>query len=179
MEHDRVKDICYIGLFAAVICICSWISVPFVVPFTLQTFGVFLTLMVLGGKRGTLSIILYVLLGTLGLPVFASFNGGLAYILGPTGGFIVGFIFAGIIYWIFEKIFEIKRIHYIFLMLIGTLVIYIVGTLWFYIVYVSRGTSITFGKILMSCVVPFVLIDALKIYLVTVIGKRLTLVLYK
>ena len=62
MEHDRVKDICYIGLFAAVICICSWISVPFVVPFTLQTFGVFLTLMVLGGKRGTLSIILYVLL---------------------------------------------------------------------------------------------------------------------
>ena len=101
MEHDRVKDICYIGLFAAVICICSWISVPFVVPFTLQTFGVFLTLMVLGGKRGTLSIILYVLLGALGLPVFASFNGGLAYILGPTGGFIVGFIFAGIIYWIF------------------------------------------------------------------------------
>ena len=110
MEHDRVKDICYIGLFAAVICICSWISVPFVVPFTLQTFGVFLTLMVLGGKRGTFSIILYVLLGALGLPVFASFNGGLAYIFGPTGGFIVGFIFAGIIYCIFEKIFEIKTL---------------------------------------------------------------------
>ena len=64
-------------------------------------------------------------------------------------------------------------------MLIGTLVIYILGTLWFYIVYVSRGSSITFGKILMSCVVPFVLIDALKIYLVTVIGKRLKPVLYK
>ena len=103
----------------------------------------------------------------------------LVFSLGAGVGFIVVFIFAGTIYWIFEKIFEIKKIHYIFLMLIGTLVIYIVGTLWFYIVYVSRGTSITFGKILMSCVVPFVLIDALKIYLVTVIGKRLKPVLYK
>ena len=95
----------YIGLFAVVIAICSWISIPTVVPFTLQTFAVFLAVAVLGGKRGTLSVIVYVLLGAVGLPVFSGFKGGIGVLLNTTGGYIIGFIFSALLMWAFEKAF--------------------------------------------------------------------------
>lgn len=100
----------YIGLFAVVIAICSWISIPTVVPFTLQTFAVFLTVSVLGGKRGTLSVIIYVLLGAVGLPVFSGFKGGVGALLNTTGGYIIGFIFSALIMWAFEKAFRPKNL---------------------------------------------------------------------
>ena len=98
----------YIGLFAVVIAICSWISIPTVVPFTLQTFAVFLAVAVLGGKRGTLSVIVYVLLGAVGLPVFSGFKGGIGVLLNTTGGYIIGFIFSALLMWAFEKAFGKK-----------------------------------------------------------------------
>ena len=72
----RTRDIAYIGIFAALIAICSWISVPTAIPFTLQTLGVFLAVGLLGGRRGTLAVLVYLLLGLVGLPVFAGFHGG-------------------------------------------------------------------------------------------------------
>ena len=77
-----VRDMAYIAMFAVVMAVCSWISVPYVVPFTLQTFGVFLAVGVLGGKRGTLAVLIYILLGCVGLPVFAGFSGGIGIVLG-------------------------------------------------------------------------------------------------
>ena len=62
-----VRDMAYIAMFAVIMAVCSWISVPYVVPFTLQTFGVFLAVGVLGGKRGTLAVLIYILLGCVGL----------------------------------------------------------------------------------------------------------------
>ena len=79
-------DLIYIAFGAALITICSWISIPTVVPFTLQTFAVFCVLSILGGKRGTLSILVYILLGTVGIPVFSGFKSGAAVLLGTTGG---------------------------------------------------------------------------------------------
>ena len=95
----KTLDMAYIGLFAVVITICSWISIPTVVPFTLQTFAVFLAVAVLGGKRGTLSVIVYVLLGAVGLPVFSGFKGGIGVLLNTTGGYIIGFIFSALLMW--------------------------------------------------------------------------------
>ena len=86
----RTVDMAYIALFAVVMAVCAWISIPAAVPFTLQTFGVFLAVGLLGGKRGTLAVLIYLLLGAVGIPVFAGFNGGLGYMLGATGGYIVG-----------------------------------------------------------------------------------------
>lgn len=86
----------YIALFAVLMAVCSWISIPAVVPFTLQTFGVFVAVSVLGGKRGTLAVVLYLLMGVVGLPVFAGFSGGLGVLLGSTGGYIVGFVFTAL-----------------------------------------------------------------------------------
>ena len=75
--RSKTYDLVYIAVFAVVMAVCSWISIPAQVPFTLQTFGVFMAVGVLGGKRGTLAVLVYVLLGAVGVPVFAGFSGGI------------------------------------------------------------------------------------------------------
>ena len=87
----KALDLVYISIGAALIAVCSWISIPTAVPFTLQTFAVFFVLLLLGGERGTIATLIYVLLGAVGLPVFAGFKGGLDTVFGMTGGFIVSF----------------------------------------------------------------------------------------
>ena len=82
MSRGKTYDMVYIAVFVVVMAICSWISIPATVPFTLQTFGVFLAVGVLGGKRGTLSILVYILLGAVGVPVFAGFSGGIGSQIG-------------------------------------------------------------------------------------------------
>ena len=82
----------YISFFAIVIAIGSWISIPTMIPFTLQTFAVFITVGILGGKRGAAAVSLYILLGVVGIPVFAGFKGGIGVLLGNTGGYILGFL---------------------------------------------------------------------------------------
>ena len=69
--RSKTYDIVYIAVFAVIMAICSWISIPAAVPFTLQTFGVFIAVGILGGKRGTLSVLVFILLGAIGVPVFA------------------------------------------------------------------------------------------------------------
>ena len=94
----QVLDLVYISIGAALIAICSWISIPTAVPFTLQTFAVFFVLLLLGGERGTIATLIYILLGAIGVPVFAGFSGGIGILFGSTGGYIIGFLFTGLIY---------------------------------------------------------------------------------
>ena len=84
----KTYDLAYIAIFAVVMAVCSWISIPMTVPFTLQTFGVFMAVGVLGGKRGTLAVLVYILLGVVGVPVFAGFSGGIGVLLNTTGGLV-------------------------------------------------------------------------------------------
>ena len=100
----KIYDIIYIALFTSLISVCAWMTVPFAVPFTMQTFGVFVTLALLGGKRGTVSVICYILLGAFGLPVFSGFNGGVSALFGATGGYIMGFIIASLLFWLLERL---------------------------------------------------------------------------
>lgn len=95
----KTRELAYTGILAALIAVCSWISIPTAVPFTLQTFAVFLTLGLLGGRLGTLAVTVYLLLGAVGLPVFAGFHGGLGAFLGATGGYLVGFLFTALTMW--------------------------------------------------------------------------------
>lgn len=87
-EKRKTYDMAYIAVFTVLIAICSWISIPMTVPFTLQTFAVFLSVSILGGRRGTMAVLVYVLLGAVGIPVFAGFTGGPGIILNTTGGYI-------------------------------------------------------------------------------------------
>ena len=163
----------YMALGAVIIAVCSWISIPTVVPFTLQTFAVFSVLGLLGGKRGTISVLIYILLGAVGVPVFAGFSGGFGVILGPTGGYIIGFILMGLLYWLMEKLFGTKIHIRIISMVLGLLVCYAFGTAWFMFVFARKSGPIGLGTALAWCVLPYLLPDAVKIALASVLVQRL------
>ena len=167
------KDITLTALCAALMAVCSWISVPASVPFTMQTFGVFLTVGLLGGKRGTLSIIVYLILGAAGLPVFAGFNGGIGHLMGATGGYILGFVFSAAEMWLAERFFGHGLKPLVISMVIGLLICYAFGTAWFVAVYSRESGSIGVMTALAWCVLPYIIPDALKIVLAAVMTRRL------
>ena len=169
----RTVDMAYIALFAVMIAVCSWISIPATVPFTLQTFGVFLAVGVLGGKRGTLAVLVYLLLGIVGLPVFAGFSGGIGCLLGTTGGYIVGFLFSALVMWAMERFLGKKPWVLALSMVLGLIVCYAFGTVWFMQVYAKTTGAIGIWTALGWCVFPYIVPDLVKIVLAMVLCKRL------
>lgn len=164
----KTIDIVYIGLFAALIAVCAWISIPMTVSFTLQTCAVCLTAGLLGWKRGTLTVLVYILLGMVGLPVFTGFKSGIAAVTGPTGGYIVGFIFTALIVGLAADRLGKRLWANILFMVIGILVCYLFGTVWFMIAY-----KVTFVSALTTCVIPFLIPDAVKIAVAAILVNRL------
>lgn len=151
------------AFFAALICVCGWISLPVGdIAFTLQTFGVFLTLALLGGKWGTAAVFIYLLLGAVGLPVFSGFRGGFGQLLGITGGFLWGFLLAALLYWALERFGKLPA------MIAGQLCCYFCGCLWF--AFYSGGGM---GLVLLRCIIPFLIPDTVKLSLAFSLSRRL------
>ena len=171
--RENTRDMIYIAMFAIIIAICSWISVPATVPFTLQTFGVFVTVGVLGGKRGSLSVLVYLLLGVIGVPVFAGFSGGLGVLLGSTGGYIIGFLLSALIMWGMEILFGKSNVVLVVSMIVGLLVCYLFGTVWFMSVYARTTGPIGVMTALGWCVFPYIIPDGIKIVLAMILCKRM------
>ncbi len=169
----KTLDMVYIAIFAALMAVCSWISIPMTIPFTLQTFAVFIAVGILGGKRGTISVLLYILLGAIGLPVFAGFKGGPGALLGTTGGYIIGFLFSALAMWGIEHFFGRKDLVQIISMVVGLIICYAFGTLWFMTVYASSTGAIGIVAVLSMCVFPFIIPDLIKIALAFILSKRL------
>ena len=144
----------YIAVFAVLIAICSWISIPTTVPFTLQTFAVFLAVGVLGGKRGSLSVLIYILLG-------------------QTGGYIVGFLFSALLMWLMEALLGKKTWVLGLSMVLGLIVCYAIGTVWFMVVYARNSGAVGLATVLGWCVIPFIIPDLIKIVLALALSKRL------
>ncbi len=152
------------SLFAALIAICAWISIPVGdIVFTLQTFAVFLALGLLGGKWGSAAILIYLLLGAAGMPVFSGFRGGPGALAGVTGGYLWGFLLSGLLYWALERFGKAPA------MITGLCACYLCGSLWFYL-YTGGGL----GLIVLRCVVPYLLPDVLKLALAHSLCRRLT-----
>ena len=175
MEATRSKtyDMAYIAIFAVLMAICSWISIPMAVPFTLQTFGVFMAVGVLGGKRGSLAVLIYILLGAIGVPVFAGFSGGIGVILNTTGGYIVGFLFSALVMWGMEALLGRKPVIQISSMVLGLIVCYALGTAWFMVVYARNTGAVGLGTVLGWCVIPFIIPDLVKIALAFVLSRKI------
>lgn len=171
--HSKTSDIAYTAVGIVIITICSWISIPLTVPITLQTFAVFLIIGLLGGKKGTTAIFIYILLGIIGIPVFAGFTGGPGVIFGNLGGYIVGFLFAALFMWGVEKFFGRSLPVLGISMVLGLIICYIVGTVWFMAVYAASSGTIGIFTILGMCVIPFIIPDLLKIMLALTLIKRL------
>lgn len=172
--RSKTYDMVYIAVFAVLMAICSWISIPAFVPFTLQTFAVFLAVGVMGGKRGTWAVLIYILLGAVSVPVFAGFRGGIGILLGNTGGYIIGFLFTALIMWGAEMLLGRKTWVLAASMVLGLIACYAFGTIWFMAVYAKNSGPVGFGTVLSWCVIPFIIPDAIKISLALLLSKRLS-----
>ncbi|WP_295126514.1 biotin transporter BioY [Ruminococcus sp.] len=157
------KDMALTAMFAVLIAVCSWISIPLAVPITLQTFGVFCALAVLGGKRGFFAVLVYILLGAAGLPVFAGFKSGIGTLFGSTGGYIVGFLLMAGVYWLAEKFIGDNAVIRVIMLVAGLALCYLFGTVWFVKIYTRDTGAITMMKALNLCVIPFLIWDGIKL----------------
>ena len=159
----KVKDLVFIAIFTSIICVMSLISIPTTVPFTLQTLAVFLCMFMLKPVDSLISVLLYILIGIIGIPVFAKFQSGVGVIAGPTGGYILGFILMTLVPLIIKNKIAAG--------IVGLIICYLFGSVWFLLFNQSNITSI--WKVLTICVFPFIIPDAAKLAIAYVLSIRL------
>ena len=171
----RTLDMAYIALFAVLMAVCAWITVPLpkpLVQFTLQTFAMFMALTTLGGRRGLYAMVVYLLLGAVGVPVFSGFRGGLGVLLDTTGGYIIGFVAAALVYWLLTArlgdSLPVKTIACV----LGLAVCYAFGTAWFLVLYARTTGPIGVTTALGWCVIPYIIPDLLTLALALLLSGR-------
>ena len=169
-----VREICYIAIFTALTAVLSPLAIPmpYGVPMTLQSFMIPFAAVVLGAKRGAITAIAYLLLGAMGLPIFSNFGGGLAWLVGPTGGFLFAFPFYALLagwgtdrnrwYWLAGSL------------LIGVILLYGMGMAQFSLV-TGRSLAESFAL----AVLPFLPTEAIKVVLVWILGRNVRAALEK
>lgn len=166
-----IKQLALTGLMTAVICILGPIAFKIPVspvPISLGSLGIYFVLSVLGMKLGTLSVVIYILLGLAGLPVFTDFMGGPAKLFGPTGGYIIGYIFMAVICGFFvDKWYEKTALEFLG-MILGTLALYLFGTVW-----LGYQLSLSFAEALLAGVIPYIPGDLIKMAVALSIGRQL------
>jgi len=159
----KIKDLVYIAIFTSIICVMSLVTIPTTVPFTLQTMAIFICMFMLKPVDAIISVLLYIFIGAIGLPVFANFKSGFGVLAGPTGGYIIGFIIMPFMSFIFKnKILSAS---------IGLIICYLFGSIWFLLFNTSNIHSL--WKVLTICVLPFIIPDAVKMVLAYIVSKRL------
>lgn len=170
-QKIKTKQMVLIALMTAVTCVLGPLSIPLPfspVPISLTNFAIFLAIFVLGMENGTISFIIYLLLGAVGVPVFSSFRGGLQVLSGPTGGYLIGFIFLALIMGFALDHFDRKLVPTIIGMIIGMAVCYAFGTVW-----LAKLLSLSFKEGLMMGVIPYLAGDVAKIIIAAIVGPKL------
>ena len=184
-------DIVICAMIAALMFVGAQISLPIgPVPFTLQTFMLFTMMIAFGGKRTSIGVAVYLLIGAIGAPVFAGFKGGIDSLLGPTGGFLIGFLVASLAFILLDFLLALLRkklstkkakyIYYAILILICDVVMYVFGLAWFIKVYsAANGSEGIFMNALKWCLIPFIIPDLVKIVFAIIVGTTLKPILGK
>jgi len=166
---NKIKKITVTALMTAILCVIGPNSIPIgPVPVSLTNLAIFVILYVAGVKVGTISVCLYILMGTIGLPVFSGYAGGLGKLLGPTGGYIIGFIPMALISGLVTDRFWKKPVICIVAMELSSWLLYLMGTLW-----LSHQTDMDFKAALSAGVIPFIIVDLIKIVIAAFIGPQL------
>ena len=180
-NRSFIYDLVLISISAALITVCSWINIPIgPVPFTLQTLAILAVMLTTGGRRGAFAILVYLSLGLVGVPVFAGFKGGVSAFAGPTGGFLIGFVFAALVYWlleslVFKKLMTTTVKTWVFGVInsvIFEIVMYIIGVIWFMTVYAAQTGPVGLVTVMGWCVLPFIIPDIIKLIVAVIIGER-------
>lgn len=167
----RTKQLTLIGLMTAVICILGPLSIPLPmspVPISFTNFAIFLAIYLLEVKGGTICFLVYLCLGTVGLPVFSGFSGGLGKLAGPTGGYLIGFIFLALIQGLMMQRFPGKTAAAVAGMILGMAVCYLFGTVW-----LASQMELSFTSALFIGVIPYLPGDAIKIIVAALAGPKL------
>ena len=167
--RSHTKYIALIAVFTALTAVCAWISLPSLVPVTLQTFAVCLAAATLDIKGSLMSVSAYILLGAFGAPVFSGFRGGFSVIAGPTGGYIVGFLLTALTVAVAVRLFGARFAVLVMSMSVGVALCYVFGTAWFMMITPTAD----FAEVLTLCVLPFILPDLLKVFLAATVAFRL------
>lgn len=168
LRQTNTYSLVVTALMAAVTCILAPLSIPIgPVPISLTNLAIYLSLYLLDWKKGTLSYLIYLLLGFVGLPVFSGFTGGVSKLAGPTGGYIVGFIPMAILAGIVIDKFKNRGLQMLG-MLVGTAICYALGTAWF-----CFQAGYTVSAALAVCVIPFIPADICKMLVAMVIGPMI------
>lgn len=166
MSGFSVRDMAKIALMGALMCVLGPLSLSFgPIPFSLMPLMVCISVCVLGTKNGTSAVVLYLIMGTVGLPVFGGYSGGLGVVMGPTGGYLIGFIFLAAIGGMIGNLNPSNEYFRLVGLTLGLAVLYLFGTLWF-----CHLTKWSFGRALGVCVYPFVVFDMIKIVLAVLLG---------
>ncbi|MGB8454338.1 MAG: biotin transporter BioY [Anaerocolumna sp.] len=173
MKNRKIttKELTLIGLMTAITCILGPLSIPLpfsVVPISFTNLAIYFTVFLLGWKKGTISYLIYLLIGFVGVPVFSGFSAGPGKLLGPTGGYLVGFIFLAVISGFMIEKFKGKLYMYALGMILGLLVTYALGTAW-----LAYQVDLTFYQGLLMGVIPFIPGDILKIAAALILGPIL------
>lgn len=175
MKKFKTIDVVTVALAAALMCICSWIQIPFAIPFTLQTFAVFFVALVLGAGKGFIATLIYIFLGIVGLPVFSGFQSGVGALLGPTGGYVIGFVICVLIVGAFADKKGLTLPFAAIYLAIGLAVCYIAGTLWYTLIYSDGDIFAAFS----ICALPFIVPDVIKVSLALIIAKKVSPIIKK
>lgn len=167
----NTRQLALVGLMTSILCAMGPLSftIPISpIPLSLGTLAIYFVSIVLGAKSGTVSVVLYILLGFAGLPVFTGFMGGPAKVFGPTGGYIWGYIFLALICGFSAEKLNRQPLLSFMGMLFGTAVCYLFGTFW-----LSFQLSLSFLEALTLGVLPYLPGDLIKLLLATVMGNKL------
>ena len=175
----KTRDMTLIAVMAALICVAGPLSIAIgPIPLSLASFAVYLAGAILGWKRGSVAVALYLLIGLVGVPVFSGFSGGVQKLVGVTGGYLVGYLPCALITGLFSGEPGAERSMPVWMpplgMVLGTAALYVIGTAWFML-----QTQNTLAAALGMCVLPFLLGDAVKIAAASVITVPVRRALYR
>lgn len=168
-KRFSTSTITMVGLMAAVLSVLAPFSIPVgPIPISLATFGLYLSVMILGGKKATIVCLMYLLIGFVGLPVFSGFTGGPTKLLGPTGGYLLGYLLLTLIAGWFVDKFPGKRGMCLLGLVLGTMACYVVGTVW-----LALQMEMSFGGAIAVGVLPFLFGDTVKIAVAVWMGPSI------
>lgn len=168
---NKIKNMTYTALISALLCVTGPLVIPLPfspVPISAITLIIYISSIAVGFRKGAIAVLLYLLIGMLGLPVFSNFTGGLGKLIGATGGYLIGYIFIAMVTGYFSEKFKGKIYMYAVGMLLGTLLCYAWGTLW-----LSFSSGLSLKKALLAGVVPFLIGDLIKIFIAVLIGEKI------
>lgn len=172
-KQSHIYNITVISVCTAIVIISAWLTIPFFIGITLQTLAILLVCLLFDFRISISTVLVYIFIGAIGLPVFSGFGAGISALMGPTGGFILSFLLFPVIFKFFGHRSRKSHILRVISMCVCILTCYVCGTLWYCFVYFSGDLQSIWG-ILIVCVFPFIIPDVIKIFIADIIYSRLS-----